>query len=171
MCIDLNTLATLVTALAAVCAIGLTIWQGQQNYKHNQLMVRPILTVKIRYGDKGDSVAFQLINSGVGPAIIKDFVLLFKDKEVSRNNWKDYDEFIKRKTEELEFQNVRTGKYASGAAMQVGEELQLLSFEYDAKKHDIRFINDLDLLVNYQSVYQNETFTYDSRKDRKSHGR
>ncbi len=117
--------------------------------------------------DTGNSFTLQLANSGVGPAIIKDFVLLFEGKEVSRNNWKTHDDFLESKTKE--FKNVRAGKYASGTTMQVGEDLQLLSFEYDTNQ-DISFVDDLDLQVNYQGIYQDETFTYDSREDRKSHG-
>lgn len=157
-----------VSAFVAICALGVTIWQRRQNHKHNRLRVRPILTTTMEHDIETGFVAFHLTNSGVGPAIIKNFVLLFRDKEISRNNWETSDDFLKSKTKG--FKDVFIGQYVPGAAMQVGENFLLLSFEYNPGKHKIEFIHHLNLLVDYQCIYQDKTFTYDSRKDRKFHG-
>lgn len=171
MTLDINTSIALASAFVALCALGVTLWQGRQNHKHNKLSVRPLLATMEQHHTKENIgyVAFELINCGVGPAIIKNFALLFGDEEVSRNNRTTYDDFLKSKLEG--FMDVYTGQYVPGGAMQVGEKHVLLAFKYDTEKHDIDVIHQLNLLVDYQSIYQDEVFTYDSRKDRMFHGR
>ncbi len=171
MSLDINTSIALASAFVAACALGVTIWQGRQNHKHNKLSVRPLLATMEHHHvtDNIGYVAFELINCGVGPAIIKNFVLLFGDQEVSRNNRKTYDDFLKNKCEG--YMDVYTGQYVPGGAMQAGEKHLLLSFKYDTEKQDVEFAHQLNLLVDYQRIYEDETFTYDSRKDRLFHGR
>ena len=77
MSLDVNTSIALASAFVAACALGVTIWQGRQNYKHNKLSVRPLLATMEHHHttDNIGHIAFELINCGVGPAIIKNFVL------------------------------------------------------------------------------------------------
>ncbi|MFN8972730.1 MAG: hypothetical protein ACK5VZ_06615 [Alphaproteobacteria bacterium] len=159
------------SAVVAVCALVVTIWQGRQNHKHNMLSVRPFLST-VEYNTEHGSIqqiTFMLVNCGIGPAIIKNFVLLNGDEEVSRNNRKTYDDFVEQKCEGLT--DVFRGSYVPGAVMQVGEKIVLLTFKYDMQKQNIDFVHKLNLLVDYQCIYQSNTFTYDSRNDRRFHGR
>lgn len=161
----------LASAVIAACALGVTIWQGRQNYKHNKLSVRPFLSTMEYHTEDGNigQITFALINCGIGPAIIKNFVLLDGDEEVSRNNRKTYDDFIAQKFDG--FTDVFCGSYVPGAAMQAGEKMILLTFRYDMQKQNIDFVHKLNLLADYQCIYQSDTFTYDSRNDRRFHGR
>ena len=159
------------SAVIALCALGVTIWQGRQNYKHNKLSVRPFLGT-FMYTDivnkKTARRTFELMNCGIGPAIIKNFVLLYDGKEVSRNNRKIYYAFLQNLL--ADFEEVEISGYGPGAAMQIGEKLLLLSFDYNFEKQDISFTNKLNLIVDYQSIYGDEVFTYDSKRDRLFHG-
>ncbi len=167
-----ETYIALASAIVSLCALGATIWQGRQNYKHNKLSVRPYLGT-FEYQDiKTDKIGrltFTLINCGIGPAIVKNFILLFDGKEVSRNNFKTYNDFFKQKLEGYGDVNVCT--YAPSSAIQIGERLELLGFDYIMGKQDISFADKLNIVVEYQSIYQDEVFTYDSRKDRRFHGK
>lgn len=160
----------LASAVVAGCALGVTFWQGYLMRQHNRLSVRPMLTTMERYEIKNNLgyVSFELSNCGIGPAIIKNFVLLNGDEEVSRNNRKTYDDFLRSRAQELD--NVYTGSFVPGSALSVGDKHTLLSFVCDVEKHDVSFIHRLNLIVDYQSIYQDEVFTYDSRKDRQFHG-
>jgi hypothetical protein len=166
-----ETWIALASAAVALCALGVTVWQGRQNYKHNKLSVRPFLGT-FEYSDtlnrKTGRLTFELINCGIGPAIIKNFVLLYDGKEVSRNNRKNYYEFLQNLL--ADFGELEISMYGPGAAMQIGEKLLLLSFDYDLKKQDIGFADKLNLVVEYQSIYEDEVFTYDSKRDRLFHG-
>lgn len=166
-----DTSIALASAAVAACALGVTIWQGRQNHKHNVLSVRPFIGALEHYEnvDNIKQITFELINSGVGPAIIKNFVLLYDGKEVTRNNRKAHEDFLQQLLKELRV--VEVFSYAPGAAMQTGERLKLLTFEYDMKKQKVDFVDKLDLLVDYQCLYQRETFTFDSREHRRFQGR
>lgn len=165
-----ETYIALASAVVAACALAVTIWQGRQNHRHNMLSVRPFLGALEHYSNEKNvgQITFELINCGVGPAIIKNFTLLYDGKEVSRNNRRTYEEFLQQLLKD--FTVVEIFSYAPGAAMQAGETLELLTFQYDHKQN-IDFINKLNLLVDYQCLYQRETFTFDSREARLFQGR
>jgi hypothetical protein len=168
---DVEIWVAMASAVIAICALGVTIWQGRQNYKHNKLSVRPFLgTFEYRdiINNNTGRLTFELMNCGIGPAIIKNFVLFYDGKEVSRNNRKTYYAFLQNLL--ADFGRLEISMYSPGAAMQIGEKLLLLSFDYDFKKQDIGFTNKLNLIVDYQSIYENKVFTYDSKRDRLFHG-
>ena len=165
-----ETSISLASAVVAVCALSVTVWQGRQNYKHNKMSVRPKLTASEDYqdDDKGRTVSFELINSGFGPAIIKDFILVYYGKEVSKNNCKGYEDFLMQLSKDVAFQSMYS--FIPDSSLLAGERYELFSFRH---KHgqDVSFIDKLNLRVNYQSIYEDETFIYDSKKDRLFQGR
>lgn len=165
-----ETSISLASAVVAACALGVTIWQGRQNDRHNRMSVRPKLTASENYqdDDNGRTVTFELINSGFGPAIIKDFILVYDGKEVSKNNRKTYEEFLTHLSKDVQFQSLYS--FIPDSSLLAGEKYELFSFRH---KHgqDVSFIDKLNLRVNYQSIYEDETFPYDSKKDRQFHGR
>lgn len=163
---DYLALASVVVAFAA---LALTFWQGKQNFNHNKLIVRPYLCTMEHNSLSGHmlDIKFELINCGIGPAIIKNFVLLYDDVEVSRNNLKTYEDFIREKFSDCN--DLQWSAYVPGTAMQINEKIELVSFKCDAGK-DISVTKKLNILVDYQSIYLDEIRTYDSRKDRKFHG-
>lgn len=165
-----ETWIAIASVVTAVCALGVTVWQGRQNYKHNKMSVRPNLSAFESYDDNGKTrlVAFELINSGFGPAIIKDFILVYDGQEVSKNNRKTYEDFLREKTKS--FTDLNIVSFVPDSSLLMNERCEIFSFRH---KHgqDASFIDKLNLRVNYQSIYEDETFTYDSRKDRKFHGR
>lgn len=167
---DWETSISLASAVVALCALGVTVWQGNQNYRHNKMSVRPKLTASENYqdDDKGRTVNFELINAGFGPAIIKDFILVYDGKEVSNNNRKTYEDFLQQLSKEVVFQSLYS--FIPDSSLLAGERYELFSFRY---KHgqDVSFIDKLNLRVNYQSIYEDETFIYDSKKDRLFQGR
>lgn len=161
---------SLASAVVALCALGVTVWQGRQNDKHNKMSVRPKLTASEDYedDDKGRTVSFELINAGFGPAIIKDFVLVYDGKEVANNNRKAYEDFLRQLSQDVSFQSLYS--FIPDSSLLAGERYELFSFRH---KHgqDISFIDKLNLRVNYQSIYEDEIFVYDSKKDRLFRGR
>ncbi|MFM9890727.1 MAG: hypothetical protein ACKVOE_08850 [Rickettsiales bacterium] len=161
----------LLSVFIAGCALFVTIWQGRQNHKHNMLSARPFLGALEHYEHDGKvgKLTFELINGGVGPAIIKNFTLLYDGKEVARNNREDYETFLKQLLKDFEILDIFC--CLPGAALQVGERITLLSFVYDVEKQKTDFVNKLNLLVDYQCLYQRETFPFDSRRDRSFQGR
>lgn len=160
------------SAIIATCALGVTIWQCHQNHRHNKMSVRPKLTASEDYedDDKGRTVTFKLINAGFGPAIIKDFILVYENKEISKNNRKVYEDFLRRITKNVDLQSIYS--FIPDSSLLAGERYELFSFRH---KHgqDVSFIDKLNLRVSYQSMYGDEdkTYIYDSKKDRLYQGR
>lgn len=159
------------SAIIATCALGVTFWQSCVTRKHNKLSVRPLLTTMESHDIKGNIgyIAFHLENCGVGPAIIKNFVLLYGDEEVARNDGTAYSAFLARKTDGCA--DVYTGFLVPGYALPAGTKHPLLLFSYDIQNKDVSFSEKLNLIVDYQSIYEDKVYTYDSRKDRLFHGR
>ncbi len=156
----------------ALCALLLTIWQGRQNYKHNKLSVKPHLRIMEHEESIEDGkvlIQKSLENCGLGSAIIKDFILLYNNQEVSRNNRATYEEFLNNKFKDMAVE-FSIGHYIPNFAINVGESLPLLNLQFDPNNYNTDFLDKLNLIVHYQSIYQDETFTYDSREDRKFHG-
>ncbi len=60
----------LASAAIAVCALGVSLWQGYLTRLHNVLSVRPHVEVLFRGVYDEDQVKITLINNGLGPALI-----------------------------------------------------------------------------------------------------
>jgi hypothetical protein len=161
---------SLASAAVALCALGVTVWQGRQNDRHNKISVRPRLTASEDYqdDDNGRAISFGLINSGFGPAIIKDFILIYDGREVAINNRKAYEDFLRQLSKGVIFQSLYS--FIPGSSLLAGERYELFSFRHK-HGHDVSFIDKLNMRVNYQSIYEDETWEYDSKKDRCFHGR
>ena len=147
----------------AGCVLGVTIWQGLQNRKHNRLSVRPLLMSLLSNKIEGGIRYYEvtLVNHGVGPAIIKDFILKFNGEKVSINDAKTYKDFLDKKMKK--FKKTRTGHRTKNAIIKIGEELTLWKFECD-KDEDIEDIKKLKIRIEYQSIYRDEIFFHPPKK-------
>ncbi|MGI9558858.1 MAG: hypothetical protein ACR2NQ_04245 [Thermodesulfobacteriota bacterium] len=157
---DANTYIGLGSALVAFFALGVAIWQLKQNSKHNKLSVRPLLATAEQHGAGKlgiNTFKIELTNCGTGPAIIKKFALFVNGKEVPRNDDRHYNEFIRR--ELASFTNVESSHFLSGSSVQVGHVSVVLGFEYQ-QGQDVNFFRKVNLLVHYQSIYENSDKTY-----------
>ncbi len=173
---DIEVKTAIVVAGVAGFALLATIVQGRQNHKHNRLSLRPwleqFLEIKAENNASTDNnivkYNFTIINNGVGPAVIKKVELLFKDKVVSCNNYVTYhDDLIKKMKAIKGFKGGKIGFIYPGSIMAVGDARLMWEFNFDIREDDIKFVDDLDLRVKYQSIYQGKNFIYDSRKARK----
>jgi hypothetical protein len=65
----------MITLIIALAAIGLAIWEGAENRRHNRLSVQPRLAGAIDAGRDGSAeyVRMTIENAGLGPAVIKTF--------------------------------------------------------------------------------------------------
>lgn len=93
----LQTLANVLTIIVALCAIGLSMWEGYENRMHNRLSVRPYLEpieatltsvgpmdnefFSLAAGmDSVHAVSYVLKSAGLGPAVLKN-VRVFDGEE------------------------------------------------------------------------------------------
>ena len=155
------------SGVIALIALLFAIIQGWQNQKHNRLSVKPFLITFTASGiDKNlRSTNLRIDNRGVGPAIIKNIVLFYKGKEVARNNHNDYNNFMQEKLKY--FTDPHGGFFFSGNIIQAGEKRIIYEFKYDPLTQNTAFLNEIELLIEYQSIYEDEIFTLDSRETRR----
>lgn len=73
------------TALIAVCALVLSIYQGCEQKRFLKISGRPQLMISLYYGK--DGAGFELGNNGIGYAILKTFEVLVDGEP--RSSWDD----------------------------------------------------------------------------------
>ena len=155
----------------AGCVLGVTIWQGLQNYRHNKLTVKPLLRFETTHKKVNNlfHYKFKLINNGVGPAIIKTFVLISADGKNFYDNFDDYNNFLLKMMEN--FQEPDKTYLGRGSVMAKGETCILWEFKYDPNSQSIKEMEKLCLNVEYQSIYEDEIiplgFGFDNEIDDK----
>ena len=173
MDIQADTIIAGASIFVAACALGVTIWQSSVMRKHNRLSVKPALNIiENRHHDKEQAIVhieYYLGNFGVGPAIIKDFILIYNDKEISRNNHTSYDAFMNK--QENKFMNVSREWIAPNMIMSANQKITLLKFTYDNKTESDaeELIKNINVLVKYYSIYEDEVFVFDSHQSRQFH--
>ncbi len=170
----ITAITAIVSIFIAVVALSFSIWQGMQNRKHNRLSMYPYLVIEgIRDRNNNEAiVGFTIKNEGIGLAFIKEFVLYYNGKEISRNNGDNYRKFLFGDIVKSEgYKPTKTSHLGFDTLMKVGEERTLWLAEYNPEETDGSIISRLDFYIKYHSIYgkQDKTFIRDSRGHKKLH--
>lgn len=80
-------------AIIAVCALGVSIWQGWLQRRHNILSVTPHLELVVD-GTPPSEVVIVVKNSGLGPARLESVVANVKGESISLNSRESYFRFV-----------------------------------------------------------------------------
>jgi len=70
--------------IVAFAALAISYWQGSLVRKHNRVSVAPHLSFSISLGDHPLPFGVHLINNGLGPAFITDFMVVIDGKRLHR---------------------------------------------------------------------------------------
>jgi len=81
-------MVSLASLVIAICAICVSVWQGIQTRKHNQISVTPHLTTWVETEAKKNKYTIELMNNGIGPAVIDSFSLCVDGKEIKSESSK-----------------------------------------------------------------------------------
>ncbi len=145
--------------------------------KRDRLLVKPRIKGESLDVTAGNirRIKIKLDNLGSGPALIKSFVLSFDGKEIVRNDSQEYCIFLKEKIAELNgFSALGIGFLTQGSIVNTSDENLLWDIKYDNKLdpdgENIDIIKKLNVTVEYQSIYEDEIFTYDVHEDMRSMG-
>ena len=66
----------------ASCAVIVSVWHGWVTRKHNKLSCKPHLTTWNYSAEKEGCYAVELMNNGLGPALIKEFLIKVDGKVI-----------------------------------------------------------------------------------------
>ncbi|MDC5857447.1 hypothetical protein [Vibrio europaeus] len=72
---SLEVIISIASSVIALCALLFTVWQGVQTRKHNRISYKPHLTSWSHKEQQKGVFALDIINNGLGPAVIKKFTI------------------------------------------------------------------------------------------------
>lgn len=167
-----------VSTIIALCALFVTIYEAWSIRRHNKLSVKPhITTFTYRHKNSNKSpsgetistgtIVIELLNNGLGPAVIQDFKVLFDNIDTGIKNIEDAETISTR---------VLKGKIVNHKAFEIfnkdyhfaaKEKKCILQIVFPILKTQsfedfVTLISRLSLVINYKSLY-GKKFKYDSR--------
>lgn len=167
--------------LVGASAFGYSIWQTHLTRQHNFLSVKPLLNTwedRSRHalpqsGQVEVHLKVYLNNIGIGPALIESFDIYVDGCRVEVDGLVKMDEAVS-----LLFPgggpSIAYRSYlAKGGALSVNENLMLVHLVFPATALPSEAVlaqmkKRVRLVVKFQSIYQNEMFTYDSQANHRS---
>ncbi|MBB4820921.1 hypothetical protein HNP29_004316 [Pseudomonas alcaligenes] len=157
---------SIASTFIAVLALLYTLWQGWKTQKHNVLMVHPHLDHQHNENNKENYYAFEIRNSGVGPAIVKDAQLYVDDKPIDRADDQVLGAikalFPILKDDDFGHETVGWNSYIT-----VGQVVPLMTIAVPKgqRASEIREIVEARFYITgkYESIY-GESFDFDTRK-------
>ncbi|WP_327315286.1 hypothetical protein [Streptomyces sp. NBC_01235] len=154
---------TVIAVAATVVALG-SLWvsysQGKAARVHNRQSLRPILQIRRIRNDQEGMAGFQVVNAGLGPAVVTDSVVRWDGVVVGAWN---------RDVKDLVFEPVdwpQTYSLRRGSAVLVGQTTFLVRFDSDDPERLRRFYDRIKtrlvITLHYESVYGGEGFVVSS---------
>ncbi len=145
------------SAVIALLVFFLTVWQGMQTRKHNQLSVKPFLDfLWVNNHEKG--IKCEIANLGLGPAFLDKVDFFVDGKELHTKDSNVYKSLF----EALDL-NVRSGQVSvkqiePNSALSIGQTNELLLFcDSSLLKDDYKLIASklrrLTIQVEYKCIY------------------
>jgi len=167
--IDWQVITGISSTVIALCALVFSFWQGAQIKKHNMLSFRPHLTTWTRQNSDTGFYTVELINNGIGPAIIEDFVLKVDGKRISGDGTEPIEKALKILFPNLSYQSNHS-YLAKNYSMAPKERCVVVSVQFsgpqlpssEAVEHAL---NRGDLEISYKSFYE-ENFHYSSQEEK-----
>jgi hypothetical protein len=160
-----NNTGNIVAIFIALCALGVSIWQGVETRKNYRLSVTPKLSIDTDWISGSDEIGISVRNKGIGPAIIQ-CIEFEKDNQLfkSKSTVRDYSRFIA--INYLSGTNITTYNWDlfPDEALAVGETANLYCLN-NAHTHDVdkilqfrKILVGTRIRIEYKSIYEKEFF-------------
>jgi len=167
--LDWQVLTGISSSVIALCALTFSIWQGHQARKHNRLSFRPHLTTWAHSNVEKGFYAVDLINNGLGPALIEEFVVKVDGKVVRGEGIESLEKALKIVFPNHNYQS-HHAYVAKGYAMGAKDKCTILAIQFTGQPLPSReFVehafNRGDLEVAYKSFYE-EQFHLSTEKEK-----
>ncbi|NRB80237.1 MAG: hypothetical protein HRU38_16470 [Saccharospirillaceae bacterium] len=147
----------LVSAFIALLVFGLTVWQGMQTRKHNQLSVKPFLDFSwVNNHEKG--LKCEIVNSGIGPAFLNQINFFVDDKKFHIKGRNDYKSLFEALDLNEILGQVSVQHIEPNSALSIGQTNDLLVFcDSSVLKSDYELIASklrrFSVQVEYKCIY------------------
>ena len=159
----------IVTVIIAIAAVGVSVWEGIENRRHNRLFCKPYLMFNTNVSILSPEVGIFVENCGFGPALVRNFEILVDDnlkdswstvlKELSlvdsESSWLEWTYLNKEST--------IIGPGVSRGILAIKQE----NFTVDRMERFKKALSKLDVRIGYQSIYE-DNFTVSLKKDKQA---
>lgn len=156
---NLETVASIVAIFVALCALGVSVWQGFETRKNYRLSVTPSIRIIGNFLIYKEEFGIIVENKGIGPAIIHDIEINFSNKKYNfLSDPHDFMADLKAKCTKMprSFIGFHTFDYAE--YLSAGDAVSIF-YIYKPDEEQAEFfrkiITSLSIKIVYKSVYGN----------------
>lgn len=158
-------IAGLSSAVIALCALGLTVWQAKITRHHNKLSVTPHLTTWSQRDVANNRYSAELLNNGIGPALIESFYIHVDGQLISGEGTEPIEKALKILFPQYQYASWQSF-VAKGYMMAEKEARNLVTIVFQGEKVPMpveveHATKRVRLLITYKSIYGDE-FILDS---------
>ena len=145
------------SAVVALCALGVSLWQGYLARRHAIISVTPHLDIFVHTSQTDESF-IEVRNGGIGPAFITSIEISLSDRKIDirkSDDWAIISTEIQRSVPDFRFRQVTPHPPAVLAS---NERIRLLSFESNHNSHELciavrEMLKIFTIRVSYASIY------------------
>lgn len=158
-------------AWVALFAMIATAWQASIARKHNKLSVTPHITIWKHEDLQTLTYKFELINNGVGPAVIKSIRIVVDGQLATGKELEPYRVVADKLFPNIPI-NISGSYFAPGFMLPAEKSLPLVNFQFAknpclTKPQLDSALERVNVVIRYQSIYK-KRYKYDSEKIRKT---
>ncbi len=160
-------IAGISSAVIALCAFFLTIWQTCITRKHNKLSVTPHLTTWT-HSDKSKSLySVELLNNGIGPALINHFEIQVDGYPMIGEGLEPIEKALKLLFPQYQYTSSQSF-VSKGYMMSAKETRNLVTIQFHGENlpdpEEVEHATKrARLLIEYESIYKDKA-TLDTSK-------
>ena len=114
----------------AVCALGLSLWQGYQQRVQNHVAVEPRINAYFKLDGKTDQNGLYVFNNGLGPAYVESLEVTVAGKPVMENSYGQFGGAVQ--SMRLETDCLTIGGPRANDSLKLGEEIGLVEISKNA---------------------------------------
>ena len=144
------------SVVVALCALGISIWQGFLSRQHAHLSARPI--IESNFNNHGE-VGVEIFNAGLGPAVLTSFQAIYKEQEFDMFRGSEVErlaELLIDNRADLPLMKFNFRIPTNHSAIAPGDTVKLLNVacEWDVVVQRMRrAFTQIELKITYQDIY------------------
>jgi hypothetical protein len=170
--LDWSVFTGISSAVIALCALALSIWQGILAKKHNRLSVRPHLTTRTHSDAEKGLYVVDLINNGIGPAIIEEFTVKVDGKRISGDGAEMMEKALRIVFQNLSYRSQQS-YLGMGYVMAPKEQCTVFAVQFTgqplpSKEFVEHAMNRGDLEISYKSFYDEKLPLFTTQEEKKT---
>ena len=160
-CLNWEAIAGVSSAIIALCAMGLTVWQACITRKHNRLSVTPHLTTWTHWDEAKNIYAIELLNNGIGPALINSFQIQVDGRPIIGEGNEPMEKALKILFPQYQYSSWQSF-VSKGYMMSAKETRNLVTVQFHAEKLPKReevehATKRARVLIEYESIYKDKS--------------